>query len=203
MKRVIAYIDGFNLYFGLKDKGWKRYYWLNIQAMVKSLLPPGQSLVCTKYFTSRVKYPADKRTRQSTFLDALNTLSDFVIFYGRYQLSDQECYHCHRIFKIHNEKKSDVNLAVEMLTDAFQDRFDVAFLVSADADLSAPVSKVKALFPEKYIVVALPPERSSFELNSLASQVLPIGRAVLARSQFPDQVTTASGYVLQKPVEWK
>lgn len=25
--RVIAYIDGFNLYFGLKSKGWKRYYW--------------------------------------------------------------------------------------------------------------------------------------------------------------------------------
>jgi hypothetical protein len=26
MKRVIAYIDGFNLCFGLREKGWKRFY---------------------------------------------------------------------------------------------------------------------------------------------------------------------------------
>ncbi len=29
MDRVIVYIDGFNLYFGLKSKGWRRYFWLN------------------------------------------------------------------------------------------------------------------------------------------------------------------------------
>jgi len=27
MERVIAYIDGFNLYFGFKSAGCKRYYW--------------------------------------------------------------------------------------------------------------------------------------------------------------------------------
>ncbi len=26
MKRTVVYIDGFNLYFGLKSKGWNRYY---------------------------------------------------------------------------------------------------------------------------------------------------------------------------------
>jgi len=25
MNRVIAYIDGFNLYFGMKEKGWRRF----------------------------------------------------------------------------------------------------------------------------------------------------------------------------------
>lgn len=30
-QRVIAYIDGFNLYFGLKAAKWKRFYWLNLQ----------------------------------------------------------------------------------------------------------------------------------------------------------------------------
>ena len=30
-RRLIAYIDGFNLYFGLKEKGWKRYYWLDMK----------------------------------------------------------------------------------------------------------------------------------------------------------------------------
>ena len=26
MSRVITYVDGFNLYFGLRDKGWRKYY---------------------------------------------------------------------------------------------------------------------------------------------------------------------------------
>jgi len=69
--RVIAYIDGFNLYFGLKSAGWKRFYWLNLQAMAQNLLKPQQELVFTKYFTSRVSYPPDKERRQSTFIEAL------------------------------------------------------------------------------------------------------------------------------------
>ena len=30
-QRVIAYIDGFNFYFGLRSEPrWKRYYWLDV-----------------------------------------------------------------------------------------------------------------------------------------------------------------------------
>ena len=54
MERVIAYIDGFNLYYGLKSSGWRRYYWLNIQRLVQNLLKPNQRLILTKYFTSRI-----------------------------------------------------------------------------------------------------------------------------------------------------
>jgi hypothetical protein len=32
---VIAYIDGFNLYHGLREKGWKWAYWLNLQALMR------------------------------------------------------------------------------------------------------------------------------------------------------------------------
>lgn len=32
---------------------------------------------------------------------------------------------------------TDVNIAVEMMRDAFQDRFDAALLISADSDLVA------------------------------------------------------------------
>ena len=39
VERVIAYVDGFNLYFGLKSKGWQRYYWLDVPALVGN--PPG------------------------------------------------------------------------------------------------------------------------------------------------------------------
>jgi len=52
--RVIAYIDGFNLYYGLREQGWQRYYWLNVQELARNLLKPHQELLFIKYFTSLV-----------------------------------------------------------------------------------------------------------------------------------------------------
>jgi len=60
MERVIVYIDGFNLYFGLKSKSWQRYYWLNLKKLAQALLTENQHLVLTKYFTSRVSKPPEK-----------------------------------------------------------------------------------------------------------------------------------------------
>lgn len=77
MERVIGYIDGFNLYFGLKASNWQRYYWLNLQLLLANLLKPDQELVFTKYFTSRISYPLEKQQRQSVFIEALETLDNF------------------------------------------------------------------------------------------------------------------------------
>jgi hypothetical protein len=43
MERVITYIDGFNLYFGLKSNGWDRFLWLNLRALSQNLLKPHQT----------------------------------------------------------------------------------------------------------------------------------------------------------------
>ena len=51
--RVAVYIDGFNLFYGLRSKGWRRYYWLDIYRLAQNLLLPGQSLAAVKYFTAR------------------------------------------------------------------------------------------------------------------------------------------------------
>ncbi len=51
-QRVIAYIDGFNLYFGLKAMGWRRYYWLDLFKLSRNLLKTNQELVAVKYFTA-------------------------------------------------------------------------------------------------------------------------------------------------------
>lgn len=201
--RVIAYIDGFNLYFGLKAARWKRFYWLNLQALTRNLLKADQQLVFTKYFTSRVSYPADKERRQSTFLEALETLSDFRIYYGHYQANPQWCRKCGNRVLVPSEKMTDVNIAVEMMSDAYQDLFDIALLISADSDLSAPVLAIKQLFPDKRVIVAFPPQRHSAQLQRLAHGYLQIGRASVAKSVFPDKVQKADGFILQKPAEWR
>jgi len=202
-QRVIAYIDGFNLYFGLKAPRWKRFYWLNLQAMAKNLLKQDQELVFTKYFTSRISYPPDKQQRQSTFIEALETLNDLKKFYGHYQTNPQYCKKCNNRGMIPSEKMTDVNIAVEMMSDAYQGHFDTALLVSADSDLTAPIVTIKNLFPEKRVIVAFPPLRHSVQLQRLAHGYLQIGRANLAKSIFPDKIQKADGFTLEKPSEWK
>lgn len=202
MERVITYIDGFNLYFGLKTKGWKRYYWLNFQKLAKALLKREQKLITTKYFTSRVSGPPDKTKRQGTFIEALETLDNFQIFYGHYITNKIECLKCGDIFAKPNEKMTDVNIAVELLTDAFHDAYDTAILISADSDLSAPIKKVKELFPRKKIVAAFPPARFSFALKEIVDASFTIGRQNLAKSLFPDEIIKADGFILKRPERW-
>ncbi len=82
MQRVIAYIDGFNLYYGLRAAGWRRYNWLNLRRLAENLLLPGQTLAAVRYFSARVRPgpdDPDKPARQQAFLDALGTLPDFHI----------------------------------------------------------------------------------------------------------------------------
>jgi len=185
MARVIAYIDGFNLYFGLKSQGWERYLWLNVQTLAGNLLQPCQTLVHTKYFTARVGFPSDKVKRQATYLDALHTLSDVSIFYGRYQLNSFTCRNCWFVHQIPNEKMTDVNIAVELMQDAFEDRVDTALLISADSDLVGPVVAVQKLFPTKRVVVACPPGRSSVNLCRAAAAHFRIGRASDCQESLP------------------
>jgi len=201
-EKTITYIDGYNLYFGLKDKGWKRYYWLNLQALAQNLLKPDQVLIHTKYFTTRVSNPPSKVKRQSTYIEALETLSDFSIYFGHYRPNIKTCPKCNYIHSVPKEKMTDVNIAVELLTDAFENKFDTAILISADSDLVGMIKSILRLFPLKRIIVVFPPDRYSVALNTVASASFIIGRKKLAKSVFPDNVKKADGFVLTRPMRW-
>ena len=203
MERVIAYIDGFNLYHGLRQKGWKWFYWLNIQALVKNILKSYQILVKTKYFTSVVNTPVDKHDRQITFLEALQTLSDFQLYYGHFLSHPNKCSNCGHVYHAYHEKMTDVNIAVEMMADTFQDHLDTALLLSADSDLVGPIKTIKELYSQKRIVVVFPPARHSKALSKIADGCYFLGRDKLSKSLFPDKIVKADGFVLERPKKWR
>jgi hypothetical protein len=132
----------------------------------------------------------------------LETLPGLSIFYGKYQHNPHTCPSCGYVETIPSEKMTDVNIAVELLADAYQDKFDTALLISADSDLIAPIEKVRQLFPEKKVVSVFPPDRSSKELMRISSAYFTIGRVVLENSQFDEQIISKSGYPLIRPITW-
>lgn len=202
----MVYIDGFNLYFGLKARGWRRYYWLDPQALATNLLKPDQRLEMVKYFTARISSsPSDpaKHKRQATWLEAIETLQNTKVFYGHYLSKPQQCLKCGAKWTAHEEKMTDVNIAVEMLRDAYDDKFDTALVISADSDLAPPVEAVRKKFPNKRVIVVRPPERQSKKLESVASAAFALGRKTLQDSQLPDSYTKPDSFVLIRPASWK
>ena len=161
-----------------------------------------QSLIRTKYFTSRIAKPPDTVKHQNTYIEAIQTLSGVSIYFGHYLTNPRICRRCGFTYDVAQEKMTDVNIAVELLQDAFQNAFDTALLISADRDLIAPLSAVKRLFPDKRVVVACPPGRFSVNLCKAAHAYLKIGHGSIENSQFPQEVATRSGFLLRRPASW-
>lgn len=202
MERVITYIDGFNLYFGMKSEYGNRFLWLDVEALSQNLLNPQQSLVEVKYFTSRVSNQPEKEKRQNTYLEAISEYTSSLIFYGHYQSNILTCRSCGSQWPSPKEKMTDVNIATHILVDAFNDAFDTAILISGDSDLLPPILAVKNNFPDKRVGVFFPPKRHSIQLKNQVDFSGLIGRKKLKDSQLPEQIIKKSGFVLHKPDNW-
>ena len=201
-ERVITYIDGFNLYYGLKEGGLNRFYWLDLRMLSLQLLRPQQKLVEVKYFTARVSDPADKRKRQSNYLEALQAHCGIQPFEGQFLAKPVECFGCHRVWPDHEEKMTDVNIATQLLMDAWKDRFDLAIIVSGDSDLVPPIASIKEEFPHKNVLVAFPPDRVSRQLQQTTAS-FHINEKAFRNCQLPDVVVKPDGTELHRPATWK
>jgi uncharacterized LabA/DUF88 family protein len=200
MTRVVAYVDGFNLYFGLKARYGRRYHWLDLQALVASLLQPGQELREVWYFTAWVKNDADAALRQSTYLDALADHCPHVhLVEGRFQEKLRVCKSCGAGWIGYEEKETDVNIAIALVEDAVQDRYDTAILVSGDSDLRPAVAAVKRLRPQKRIIAAFPPGRHSRVLARGVDAYISIGHTKVRNAQLPPKIVTKGGVTLIRP----
>ena len=205
MQRVSVYVDGFNLYYGLKSKGWRRYYWLDLRRLAESILQSGQQLMTVRYFTARVMRLTDdpeQSERQQTYLEVLETLTDLYIHYGYFLPKRVFCQQCGAIRETYEEKMTDVNIAVELMGDAQDDAFDTAIVISGDSDLAGPVEAIRRRYPEKRVIAAFPPNRVSLRLSQAVTASFVIGRRRISTSLLPDRVVKSDGYVLAKPPQW-
>jgi uncharacterized LabA/DUF88 family protein len=203
MTRVVAYVDGFNLYHGLKAGYGQRYQWLDLQSLVESLLRPGQQLREVRYFTARIRDNPDAELRQALYLDALAVCCPRVrLVEGRFQDKPRDCPSCGQRWVVYEEKETDVNIAIAMVEDAALDTYDSAILISGDSDLRPVVAAVKRLRPRKRVIAAFPPRRQSLVLMRAVDGYVSIGRDKIRNAQLPRKIVTAGGVVLERPPSW-
>lgn len=202
MKKTNFYIDGFNLYYGMMNAGFTHCKWLDIHLLANAIKHSSHDINKVKYFTSRINKNAEKRKRQNTYIDALQTKGVDVIF-GEFRTNWIGCKNCSGGWYDSKEKKTDVNIAVNVLRDAFKDDFDVAIIISGDSDLVPPVIAVRELFPNKEVRIAFPPTHESNDLKKASNGSFTIGRHKLESALFPNIVNDKYGNSFIKPIQWE
>ncbi len=202
-ERAIVCIDGFNLYYGIKELKKPMYKWLDVQKLAESFTAKIHAeVIQIKYFTSCIAggCPRGSDTRQKIYLSALATLPKVNIYYGKFLSKPRICKHCRECYTIFEEKQTDVNLACELLSDAYENRFDRVYIVSGDSDLITAVEKASKL--DKKIYMAFPPNRTSSILSKKVTK-FHIKAQRLKACLLPQQISTKRGKVLYCPEAWQ
>jgi uncharacterized LabA/DUF88 family protein len=224
--RTRVYIDGFNLFYGLKqhEKQGACYRWLDLNALCQLLLP-SDTIDFIRYFTAIVSGRLDPQgpIRQQVYLRALRTLPNLSIHLGQFisgtmwlplvnpfsaippsvpaDVIDVSRNGLQVAFVTKMEEKgSDVNLATYMLLDCFQNAFDQAIVISNDSDLAEPIRVIRR---ERGCKVGIlnPTPRYSKQMEQAADFYTRIEEKHLQASQFPQTLRDRKG-TITKPSTW-
>ncbi len=187
MSKVIVYIDGFNLYHAIDDLNDNTLKWLNLWALSESFLSPNQNLIAVKYFSAYPTWRPAAYKRHRTYISALESTGVTPIL-GRFKKKSVLCRaDCRQQFITHEEKETDVNIGAHLVADTIRERFDIAFVISADTDILAAVKLAKSESPHNGIHMVAPPGRMQ--------------RARAMRHKFEIKPKRLRGYLLPRKIE--
>ena len=142
MKRVAVFIDGNNFYYGLrkiygKNKSLKSF---NFKKFA-DFLAEKNSVVGIFYYNAQLdkEHNPDKYESQKEFFEKLKQIPNFHLVLCK--LLKRNIMGTNKHYYI--IKEDDINMAVDMVENAYDNKFDVAILVSGDGDFAPAVRSVK------------------------------------------------------------
>jgi uncharacterized LabA/DUF88 family protein len=156
--RVAIFIDGSNLYHSLKNN-FKRYD-LNFAEFARKLVGP-RRLVRTYYYNvlQDTSQKIEGHREQSDFLDTLRKTPYLELRLGTTKFSQG----------VQVEKGIDVMIATDLLYFAANNAYDIAVLVSGDADFTYTLQVVKNM--GKHIELAYFDNAASKDLLNVADHL--------------------------------
>lgn len=213
---VTAYIDGFNLYFGMKNKYGRKHLWLDVVELVRQIRPKDQVIV-VRYFTAIVKNEPAAAQNQVDYLEAMKARNGSLLDVRIGRFKDRTIKPCRRCgqpyqcscprqYRSYEEKETDVALGAMMVADAARGIGEMTLLISADTDLVPALSALRLVDGRRPVCLALPPGNTGFARRwNAIGNVRPffINEPALRRSQMPAAVADpAAGHTYTKPSKW-
>ena len=182
MKKILVLIDGFNYYHKLalyQKHQQVCVKWLDYKSLltsaIKSHLKSDDFELEVIFFSAIAKHRSpESQARHRIYLKALKTSGVKVVlgeFKEKYIYPCKDCKQKRPDEKIlkHEEKHTDVNVAITLLEKSMTNSFDMAYLLSEDNDYVPVVKRVKELYPEKKIVICPPPQKKYCVHNLLSA----------------------------------
>lgn len=172
--RVLVLIDGYNYYHKLKeyqDKYNKCVKWLNYKSLVESWLTEedDKDSIQIYYFSAIATWRgAGSVTRHKIYIKALEDVG-IIPVYGEFKekktqrcKSTEKCSNCtcepdRKKLIRHEEKNSDVNLAITLIEKSLKQEYNKCFILSADNDFASAITKARELNPKVKIIIQPPP----------------------------------------------
>ena len=219
--QVIALIDGFNLYHAIRDLGDPRLKWCDASELVRQFLQDDEQLAETRYYTANpVHLDKGVQGRHSAYVAAVQGRSDesFIVQRGHFKQRIAQIYFTNdngvsirvRNKNAHEEKETDVRIAVDMMDIALQERCDALVLVSGDSDQLPAIARVLERFPQiQRFVILLPPGQQAEHLRSLGEKhpgrvrVSQIKIAHIQGSRMPDEFPDSDGKIHSAPKSYR
>ncbi|RLA53176.1 MAG: NYN domain-containing protein [Gammaproteobacteria bacterium] len=217
-QRAAVYIDGFNLYHAIDDLNYvyengrkthnrknakdqvQHLKWVNLWALSESLLRDYQELVAVNYYSAYATWRKPEYKRHQTYTKALEAKGVRVVM-SVFKEQKRSCKKCGSTWIRHEEKESDVRIAVDLIADAMLDKFDDAFLITADSDLKPAIERVHAEAPHKNTVVVAPPKRFGHARDLKPNMEATRGR--IAKSLLPEIIVDGNGNTIcTRPKEY-
>ncbi|HEU0115506.1 MAG TPA: NYN domain-containing protein [Thermomicrobiales bacterium] len=214
--RIVAYVDGFSVYYACYKGPTKVVHahlkWLDYRAVFEAMFPH-DDVTLVRIYTAIAPNPPgddDQSTRHDTYRRALMTCPGVEVHVGRFQKAKREAMLAHpppgidpaQTVFIYQEKQSDVSLASHLVLDAIDDRFDRAVLFTNDSDFVTPIRLVRER-TQREVIVLSPDVTINRELKKAASVGRIFDRGLLFKCQLPDPVIDAEGREIRMPDRWR
>jgi uncharacterized LabA/DUF88 family protein len=199
MSRVTIYVDGFNLYHAIDKLKQPQLKWLNLMVLSKQFLEKGDTLVSVTYFTAVMKWEPVKAQRHREYMAALEATGVEVIE-SKFQKNQKYCNTFDRYCDFYEEKKTDVGIAVRVISDALRGVTERILLITADSDQIPLVKAVRDLCPTVAMEVVTPPGRlqQARELCAAATKFKELKAGRLATCLLPRNVPNEEGKIVAR-----
>jgi hypothetical protein len=190
-------VDGFNLFHAVAglEREWLK--WLDLWRLGQIIAPRSQVIRRVVWATAFRPSTKHEIARHQLYFDALQARG-VTCLTGHFVVHADGCNACGHTWQIAEEKQSDVNLALAVLDDAHENRFDVCYLLTVDGDHAATARFLKEKFPHKKLVSVAPPgRRHSGAILQWADAQVSLEFGHIAGSLLPAVVEGPDGAILR------
>lgn len=219
MVDVVALIDGFNMYHALEKcrsgfYPYRKCKWINYWRLAECFVGVNgvltRAILFTAYLPGTQDWHAKKNARHAKLI-AANKTQGVELCLGRFFMREKRVRirpsDVRILYTALEGKRTDVNIAVTLVSSAADQAYDRCLLITADSDLVPAIDEAHARHPTGEIYSVPPIERGGQAKalkKACRARHKKMKQEHLQRSVLPQEVPhpVAAGRTIVRPPEW-